>query len=125
VAYFGDALHRLGAMPDTAPNHLRRIDAVLKQGEVRFALGHHTEHIRALEEVRDIVDQTDDPRRRATWHYWTGFLHSLTGSRPEVAIEHCREAAAIAARAGLDEIAGFATSSLAMAYIFAGRPRDA
>ena len=91
LAYFDDALRRLDTMPDTKPNRLRRIDAVLKQAEVKFALGHYTEHIRALEEIRGIVDETDDPRRRATWHYWTGFLHA-TGGRPDVAIEHCRQA---------------------------------
>ena len=125
LAYFDDVLSRLQAMPDTGANRVRRIDGVLKQAEVKFALGEHTKHIAALEEISEIVQEANDPRRSATWHYWTGFLHSLTGSRPAVAIEHCREAAAIAARAGLDEIAGFATSSLAMAYIFAGRPRDA
>ena len=26
--------------------------------------------------------RADDPRRRATWHYWRGFLHILTGGRP-------------------------------------------
>jgi tetratricopeptide (TPR) repeat protein len=125
LAYFGDALHRLDAMPDTAPNRLRRIDAVLRQGEVRFALGHHAEHIRALEGIRDIVDQADDARRRATWHYWTGFLHSLTGGRPNAAIEHCREAAAIASAFGLDDIDAFAACCLAQVYTIAGRLRDA
>ena len=64
---------RLDTMPDTEANRLRRIDAVLKQAEVKFALGRHAEHIAALEEIRGIVEQTDDPRRRATWHYWMGF----------------------------------------------------
>jgi class 3 adenylate cyclase/tetratricopeptide (TPR) repeat protein len=125
LTYFEDALRRLDAMPDIAPNRLRRIDAVVKQAEVKFALGRHREHIEALEEIRGIVEESDDPRRRATWHYWTGFLHSLTGSRPQVAIEHCRNAAAIAAMTGLDEIDGFATSSLALVYILAGQLHDA
>jgi class 3 adenylate cyclase/tetratricopeptide (TPR) repeat protein len=120
LAYFDDALRLLDSMADTQPNRLRRIDAVLQQAEVKFALGRHTEHIEALEGIRKSVDQTDDPRRRATWHYWTGFLHSLTGGRSEVAIEHCSEAAAIAAMAGLDEINAFATSCLALAHVFAG-----
>jgi tetratricopeptide (TPR) repeat protein len=125
LAYFDDVLSRLEAMPDTGANRVRRIDGVLKQAEVKFALGEHTKHIAALEGISEIVQEANDPRRSATWHYWTGFLHSLTGSRSEVAIEHCREAAAIASRAGLDEITGFATSSLAMVYVFAGRPQDA
>ncbi len=33
-------------LPDTEPNRLRRIDAVIKQAEVKFALGRHAEHIR-------------------------------------------------------------------------------
>ena len=37
--------------------------------------------------------RADDPRRRATWHYWRGFLHSLTGGQPDIAIDHCNEAA--------------------------------
>jgi len=50
LAYFGDALHRLDIMPDTQANRLRRIDAVIKQAKVKFALGRHAEHIQALEE---------------------------------------------------------------------------
>src|SRR6516162_3246218 len=61
LRYFSDALHRVDAIPDTGSNRLRRIDAVLKQAEVKFALGRHTEHIQALEEIRAIVDQSDDP----------------------------------------------------------------
>jgi tetratricopeptide (TPR) repeat protein len=125
LAYFGDALHRLDIMPDTQANRLRRIDAVIKQAEVKFALGRHAEHIQALEEIRGFVDETDDPRRRATWHYWIGFLHSLTGGRPEVAIEHCREAADIASAAALDEIDAFAASCLAQVYVITGGLREA
>ena len=125
VAYFDDALSRIGAMPDTTANRLRRIDAVLKQAEVKYALGQYSEHIQALAEIRSIVDESDDPRRRATWHYWTGFLHSVTGGQPQVAIEHCREAALIASASGLDEIDAFAGSCLAQVYLIAGRPRDA
>src|SRR5437870_3712139 len=39
VAYFEDALKRLETMPDTDANRLRRIDAVVKQSEIMFALG--------------------------------------------------------------------------------------
>jgi class 3 adenylate cyclase/tetratricopeptide (TPR) repeat protein len=125
LGYFEDALRRLDGLPDTAPNRLRRIDAVLKQAEIKFALGQHTEHIQALDSIRGLVEQADDPRRRAAWHYWTGFLHSLTGSRPEIAIGHCREAAKIASASGIEEIDAFAESCLAQVYIVAGRPRDA
>jgi class 3 adenylate cyclase/tetratricopeptide (TPR) repeat protein len=125
LTYFGDALQRLAMMPDTPSNRLRRIDAVLKQAEVKFALGRPSDHAQALAEIRDIVELTGDPRRRATWHYWTGFLQGLTGGRPDVAIDHCREAAAIASASGMDEIEAFATSCLAQLYVFVGRPADA
>jgi class 3 adenylate cyclase/tetratricopeptide (TPR) repeat protein len=124
LAYFNDVLHRLDTFPDAEANRLRRIDAVLKQAEVKFALGRHAEHIQALEEIRTIVNETDDPRRRAAWHYWTGFLNGLTGGRLDTAIDDCREAAAIASASGLDEIDAFATSCLAQLYILAGRPHD-
>jgi class 3 adenylate cyclase/tetratricopeptide (TPR) repeat protein/ribosomal protein L40E len=125
LTHFTNALRRLDAMPDTEANRLRRIDAVLKQAEVNFALGHHSEQIKALEGIRCIVDETDDPLRRATWHYWTGFLSGVTGARPDVAIDHCNEAAALAAAAGSDEIKAIAESCLAQVYILAGRPQDA
>jgi len=123
--YFNDALHRLDLLPDTEANRLRRIDAVLKQAEVKFALGQHAEHIQALDQIRGLVDQCNDPRRRATWHYWRGFLHVLTGGQPNSAIEYCKEAAAIASSAGLDEIKAFADSCLAQVYLFIGRLHEA
>ncbi len=122
--YFSDALRRLQTMPDTAPNRLRRLDAVLKQAEVKFALGRPAEHIEALQEIRAIVAETDDPRRRAAWHYWTGFLTGLTGARLNNAIDHCREAIAIASASGLEEIQSPATSCLAQLYFLAGRLHD-
>jgi len=125
LTYFNDALHRLDSLPDSEANRLRRIDAVLKQAEVKFALGQHAEHIQALEQIHDLVEQTGDPRRRATWHYWIGFLHSLTGGRPDTAIDDCNEAARLAADAGLDEIKAFAESCLAQVYLFTGRLREA
>ena len=45
LAHFDTALARLATMPDSRANRLRRIDAVLKQAEVKFALGRHAEHI--------------------------------------------------------------------------------
>jgi len=125
LSYFNDALHRLEMMPDAEANRLRRIDAVLKQAEVKYALGRYAEHIQALDGIRRIVDETGDPPRSAAWHYWTGFLHSTSGGRPEVAIEHCREAAKIASAAGLDELNAFAESCLAQVYIVAGKLHDA
>jgi len=98
---------------------------VIKQAEVKFALGQHAEHIQALDQIAGLVDLTDDPRRRATWHYWRGFLHSLTGGQPDIAIDHCNVAAAIASAVGLNEIEAFAESCLAQIYLFTGRLREA
>jgi len=125
LAHFDAALKLLTTMPDSEVNRERRIDAVTKQAEIKFALGRHAEHIHALEGIRDLVDRTPDPRRRAVWYYWTGFLHSLTGARPEVAIAYCREASAIADAENLDEIRAYAESCLAQAYTVAGELQKA
>jgi tetratricopeptide (TPR) repeat protein len=122
--YFNDALHRLDLLPDTEVNRLRRIDAVIKQAEVRFALGQHAEHIEALDVIRDLVVASDDPRRRATWHYWRGFLGVLTGGQPDISIDHCNTAARLAADAGSDEIKAYAESCLAEIYVLTGRLRQ-
>jgi len=92
---------------------------------VKYALGRYTEHIRALEEIRGVVDESADPPRRAAWHYWTGFLHATSGGRPDVAIEHCREAAKIASAFGLDEINAISKSCLAQVYMIAARLQEA
>jgi len=70
------------------------------------------------------VHQADDPRRRATWHYWRGFLGILTGGEPDTAIDHCNVAAKLAADAGLDEVKAYAESCLAEIYLFIGRLRE-
>jgi tetratricopeptide (TPR) repeat protein len=67
------------------------------------------------------VDETADPPRRAAWHYWSGFLHATSGGRPDVAIEHCRQAAEIATAFSLDEINAISESCLAQVYMIAGR----
>jgi len=120
LAHFEAARLHLDAMADTEANRLRRIDAVVQQTEVKFALGQHVEHIQALENIHHLVEASADPSRRASWCYWTGFLHSLTGSRPEVAISYCRQAEAIADVEGLDEIRAYAECCLAQALVFAG-----
>jgi len=125
LAYFNDALQRLDLLPDVEPNRLRRIDAVIKQAEVKFALGRHAEHIEALDQIAPLVDQADDPRRRATWHYWRGFLGILTGGQPDVAIYHCNVAARLATDTGLQETKAFAESCLTQVYLFTGRLREA
>jgi transcriptional regulator with AAA-type ATPase domain/tetratricopeptide (TPR) repeat protein len=125
LAHFTAALRCLDALPDTPANRLRRIDAIVQQAEVKFALGQHTEHVQALEGIRHLVETTADPPRRAAWYYWTGFLHSLTGSRPEIAIAYCREASAIADAEGLDEIRAYADCCLAQVLLVAGDLRGA
>jgi class 3 adenylate cyclase/tetratricopeptide (TPR) repeat protein len=120
LALFEAALKRLGAMPDTEANRIRKIDAVVKQAEIKFALGRHAEHVAALEEIKDLVDAVADPPRRATWYYWTGFLLSLVGARPEKPIMYCREALAIANASSLDVIRPFAECCLAHVLMVAG-----
>jgi tetratricopeptide (TPR) repeat protein len=124
VARFESALKRLDTMPDTEANRLRRIDAVVKQAEVMFALGRHAEHVQALEKIGDLT-VTADPPRRAGWLYWSGFFHSLTGARPEIPIAYCSEAVALADVAGLDDIRAFAECCLTHVYVVAGKLRDA
>jgi len=125
LAFFDDALKRLEAMPDTEANRLRRIDAVVKQSEIKFALGRHAEQVQALEDIRSLVDATADPPRRAGWYYWAGLLHSIAGSRPEVPIAYCREASAIAEAASLEEIKPFVGCCLTHVYAMAGDLRAA
>jgi tetratricopeptide (TPR) repeat protein len=121
LTYFADALRRLDTMSDTEANRLRRIDAVLDQSEVQYALGRYAQQVRALEEIRSIVEENGDPPRRAAWHYWAGFLHATSGGRPDAAIAYCQEAAKIASASGLDAINAFAESCLAQVYMIAGR----
>jgi len=123
LAYFEAALKRLDTMPDNEVNRRRRIDAVLKQAEVKFALGRHAEQLAALDGVQAIVETSADPPRRAAWYYWTGFLNSLTGARAEVPVEYCLRAADIAEAEGLDELRAYAQSCLAHVYLVAGNLR--
>jgi tetratricopeptide (TPR) repeat protein len=125
LVLFEAALKRLGAMPDSHENRLRRIDAVVKQAEVKFALGRHAEQVQALEAIHDLVDAVAEPSRRAAWYYWAGFLHSLTGGRVDTPIAYCRQAQAIAAGAGLDELRAFAECALAHVLLVAGDLRGA
>ena len=125
LAYFTEALRRIDAMPDTEANRLRRIDAVLKQAEVQYLLGQYADNIKALDAIAAVVEQIGDPRHRATWHYWNGLLHGVTGGRLDVAIDHCREAAAIASTSDLEDIGALAESCLAQVYVVAGRLSDA
>jgi class 3 adenylate cyclase/tetratricopeptide (TPR) repeat protein len=125
LAYWEAARRRLAGMPDEPANQLLRIDAVLKQSEVRFVLGQHTEHLQTLESIGPLVAAAGDVSRRAIWHYWVGYLRILTGSRPEAAIAHCHEAARIAGEHGLEEIGAYVDTCLAQAYLCAGRLADA
>src|SRR5262249_43728488 len=119
LAFFEDALRRLQSLPDTEANRLRKVDAVVKRAEVKFALGRHAEHVQALEEIKTLVDTVGDPPRRAAWYYWVGFLHSLTGARPEVTIPYCRAAVEIAEAERLDHLRPFAQCALSHCYLAA------
>jgi class 3 adenylate cyclase/tetratricopeptide (TPR) repeat protein len=120
LSFFKSAARRLEAMPDSAANRLLRIDAVIGQAEVMFALGQQAEHVQALEAIRPLVEDCADDKRRASWSYWTGFLHSFTGSRPEVSIGYCRDAARIASEAGLEELQAYSNCCLAHVSVLAG-----
>ncbi len=119
LAFFDSALQQLDAMPETDANTCRRIDAVVRQAEVKFALGQHAQHIAALEGIRDLVGKADS-LRRASWHFWLSFLHSLTGTHPTVAIAECRVAIEIAKAEGFDEILASAECCLAQVLTVAG-----
>jgi tetratricopeptide (TPR) repeat protein len=125
LAHFEAAARRLDAMPDTGANRLRRIDVVVEQAEVKFALGQHQEHIAALSAIRDLVHAAADPRRRAAWYYWVGFLESFTGGRLEIALAHCREASRTADAGGIEEIRGFAECCIGHVSVLAGDLRGA
>jgi class 3 adenylate cyclase/tetratricopeptide (TPR) repeat protein len=125
LAHFASALAILEARPDTQVNRLRRIDAVLKQAEVNFALGRHAEQLKSLDAIGPLVSESADPPREAAWRYWSGFLHSLTGSPPQLAIRYCEQAAAIAESCHLSDLRAYAESCLAQAYLVAGALREA
>ena len=112
-------------MPTSESNRLRQIDGVIKQAEVKFALGRHADHIEALESISELVEQAADPSRRAAWYCWTGFFSSLTGGQLERAIAYCRQAAAIAEAAALEDLRAVAESCLLQVYTFAGDLRSA
>ena len=125
LAFFEDALKRLETLPDTEANRLRRIDAVVKQGELMFALGRHARQVEALEAIKHIVDAAADSPRRAAWYSWAGFLHHMTGARLEISISYCRHAAEIADADGLIELRAFAECSLTHVFMVAGKLKGA
>jgi len=125
LAFFEDALKRLETMPDQEANRLRRIDAVVKQAEIKFALGRHAEQVQALEGIKYVVEAVADSPRRAAWYSWAGFLHHMTGAPLEVSIAYCRRAAEIADAAGLTELRAFAECSLTHVFMVAGTLEDA
>jgi len=125
IAHFEAALNRLRTMPTSEANCLRQIDGVIKQAEVKFALGRHADHIEALESISGLVEQATDPSRRAAWYCWTGFFSSLTGGQLERSIAYCRQAAAIAEAASLEDLRAVAESCLLQVYTVAGDLRSA
>ena len=125
LVHFETARQRLRRMPLIPENALRQIDAVVKQAEIKFALGRHADHIEALESIAELVERHGDTARRATWYCWTGFFRSLTGGPLDFAISYCREAATIAEAASLEELQAIAESCLLQVYTFAGELRNA
>ncbi|MEO8857896.1 MAG: adenylate/guanylate cyclase domain-containing protein [Burkholderiaceae bacterium] len=125
LAHSNAAQVRLMAMPADESNRLRRIDLVLRESEVRFALGQHAEQLQALEAVGTLISPADDPARRAAWHYWMGFLGSITGGAAETSIRHGGRASAIAKTAGLEDVGAWADCSLAQVWMGTGELRRA
>ena len=125
LAFFELAQQRLLAMPATDANRLRRVDLVIKQAEVRFALGQHAGQLAALEAIGEQISPADDPARRAAWHYWSGFLNSTTGGAADRSVDHCLQASSIAQAAGLEDLGASADSCLAQVYLIAGELRKA
>ena len=118
--YFDNALRRLETMPETEVNRLRHIDAVLKQVEVKFALGRQVEHLTALEEYTEYCRGCWRPSPPATWHYWTGYLHGLTGgpaARGDRALSRGRSDSG---GGRMRRLEGFIYSCVVQTYMFGG-----
>lgn len=124
VAYFDAARTHLMKLSDTAANRALKIDLVISESEVRFALGQQAQHLVSLEAIGDLVREAADPKRLATWHYWMGFLHCMIGTRPDVALNHCNEAERIAQEMGLSELRTFVACGLSQAHLVAGNLRN-
>jgi len=123
---FGDAaLRRMRAMPASEATRVQQIDLVVQQGEVRFALGQHAAQLVALDEVGRLLREDDEPARRGAWHYWKGFLTSITGGAVGESIEHCRVASELADAAGLEELRARADCCLAQVHMIAGNLQEA
>lgn len=125
MAFSESALRRLEQMPQTDATRLLQIDLVVQQAESRFALGQHAAQLSALTRVGQLLEAADDAARRAAWHYWMGFLNSITGGSTEASITHCKQALAIAQEAELEDLGARAACCLAQVYMIAGELRQA
>ena len=69
--YYKSVAHRLetSTCRTTPANRGLRIDTVIRQAEVMFALGRQLEHVQALEAIRPLVEECGDHARRAAWNY--------------------------------------------------------
>jgi tetratricopeptide (TPR) repeat protein len=119
------ALDRVTRMPETPARRIAHIDVVLEQAEARFGLGQHGRQIDAMRAIASIVEESADAPRQATWHYWMGFLQTLTGGRPDDAIEHCQTASRIADGAGIEDVYAYSESCLSQVLGTAGELREA
>src|SRR5262249_23516043 len=61
LAFSEQALRRLQSMPVSESTRLSRIDVVIKQAEVRFALGQHAAQLAALSQIPSQIFPTDEP----------------------------------------------------------------
>jgi tetratricopeptide (TPR) repeat protein len=119
LSFFEAATDELHMLPPTEANAGRRIDVIVKQAEVKFALGRHAEHISALEAIAELIHAADG-RRQASWYFWLSFMHGLTGTRPSIAAAECRTAIDIATKGGFDDLLAAAECCLAQVLTVAG-----
>src|SRR2546428_254982 len=119
---------------DRVAGHLRELHSLdfvfpsAQEPELMYSFKHaltqDVVYAGVLERRRRQHHAAADPPRRAAWCYWTGFLHSITGARPDTAIAYCREALAIADASGLEEIRAFAECCLTHVYSVSGDLRE-
>ena len=96
------------------------IDHLLDLSDPQFAQGTQAQHLQQLLSFRKTILLTQDPWRRARWHYWVGFLSCCTGGHPDITLVHCCWAQTIAETSGYEEIWPFIDCCLAQVLLITG-----
>ena len=125
LTYFNDALHRLDLLPDTEANRLRRIDAVIKQGDGKFALGQHAEHVQALDRIPALVDEDRRPAPPRHLALLARVRAHADGRPARYRDRPLQQSGGDCSGRWLDEIKAYADACLAQVYLIAGRLREA